>query len=198
MSYNMGDRAPIAPSGPDRAPIALSGPDRAPSGPDHAGRDCAVTRSFALESYKAASSATPAVRMVPGVPRGFWEGVVLLGISPELIIYFFFGGGGKLEKQCRLEGELYFKGNSLEGKQKPSRPFKPAFSPAAPLLLLRLTPFKSARGFLPPQINTKYAALSGHGINTACVEPLAFSCWEKHTLLRGCLSLLVLKGQLSA
>ena len=58
------DQAPIAPSGPDRAPIAPSGPDCA-VGP-RSGRDCAVTRSFASESYKAASSATPAVRMVPG------------------------------------------------------------------------------------------------------------------------------------
>ena len=57
------DRGPIAPSGPDctvgprSGLIAPSGPDRAPiapSGPDCAvgprsGRDCAVTRSFALQ-----------------------------------------------------------------------------------------------------------------------------------------------------
>ena len=45
----------------------------------------------------------------PGrVPRRFWEGVVLLGISPELII--FFGGGGRVlslrninhQKVCRF------------------------------------------------------------------------------------------------
>ena len=75
------DRAPIAPSGPDQAPIAPSGPDRAPiapSGPDPG----KIALSLVALLYKAASSATPAVRMVPG---RFWEGVVLLGISPELI-----------------------------------------------------------------------------------------------------------------
>ena len=71
-------------SGPDCTVGPRSGPDCA-VGP-RSGRDCAVTHSFALESYKAASSATPAVRMVPGVPRGFWEGVLLLGISPELTL----------------------------------------------------------------------------------------------------------------
>ena len=44
-----------------------------------------IALSLVALLYKAASSATPAVRMVRGVPRGFWEGVVLLGISPELI-----------------------------------------------------------------------------------------------------------------
>ena len=87
------DRAPIAPSGPDRAPIALSGPDRAPmapSGPDRApiapaGPDQGeIALSLVALLYKAASSATPAVRMVPGVPRAFWEG---WGYRPSL---FFF------------------------------------------------------------------------------------------------------------
>ena len=78
------DRAPIAPSGPDREPIAPSGPDRepiAPSGPDRG----EIALSLVALLYKAASSATPAVRTVRRVPRGFWEGVVLLGISPELM-----------------------------------------------------------------------------------------------------------------
>ena len=50
------DRGPIAPSGPDRALIALSGPD------------CTVGIALSLVAllYKAASSATPAVRMVSG------------------------------------------------------------------------------------------------------------------------------------
>ena len=77
---------PIAPSGPDRAPIAPSGPDRAPiapSGPDQG----KIALSLVALLYKAASSATPAVSTVRGVPRGFWEGVVLLGISPELIVF---------------------------------------------------------------------------------------------------------------
>ena len=68
---------PVAPLGPDRAPIALSGPDRAPiapSGPDQG----EIALSLVALLYKAASSATPAVRTVRGVPRGFWEGVVLL------------------------------------------------------------------------------------------------------------------------
>ena len=59
------DRAPIAPSGPDRAPIAPSGPDRAPiapSGPDQG----EIALSLVALLYKAASSATPAVRMVSG------------------------------------------------------------------------------------------------------------------------------------
>ena len=59
------DRAPIAPSGPDRAPIAPSGPDRAPiapSGPDQG----EIALSLVALLYKAASSATPAVRMVLG------------------------------------------------------------------------------------------------------------------------------------
>ena len=61
---------PITPSGPDRAPIAASGPDcavepcdrRAPSGPDPG----EIALSLVALLYKAASSATPVVRMVPG------------------------------------------------------------------------------------------------------------------------------------
>ena len=56
---------PIAPSGPDRAPIAPSGPDRAPiapSGPDQG----EIALSLVALLYKAASSATPVVGMVPG------------------------------------------------------------------------------------------------------------------------------------
>ena len=67
-----------APMGPDCAVGRQLGPDCA-VGPR---RDCAVTLSFALQSYNAASSSKP----------GFWEGVVLLGISPEL---FFLGGGNQ-------------------------------------------------------------------------------------------------------
>ena len=46
---------PIAPSVPDRAPIAPSGPDQGE-----------IALSLVALLYKAASSATPAVRMVPG------------------------------------------------------------------------------------------------------------------------------------
>ena len=67
------DRGAIVPSGPDRAPIATSGPDRAaPSGPDRApiepsGPDQGeIALSLVALLYKAASSATPAARMVPG------------------------------------------------------------------------------------------------------------------------------------
>ena len=49
------ERAPIAPSGPNRAPIAPSGPDQGE-----------IALSLVALLYKAASSATPAVRMVPG------------------------------------------------------------------------------------------------------------------------------------
>ena len=117
------DRGPIAPSGPDRVLIAPSGPDRAPiapSGPDQG----EIALSLVALLYKAASSATPAVRMVPGrsarilgvicslvpqqlkgstrVPPGFHQGStrvppgfhMLLGISPELILGVFFGKGG--------------------------------------------------------------------------------------------------------
>ena len=49
------DRGAIAPSGPDRAPIAPSGPDQGE-----------IALSLVTLLYKAASSATPAVRMVPG------------------------------------------------------------------------------------------------------------------------------------
>ena len=73
----------MAPSGPDRALIAPAGPDQGE-----------IALSLVALLYKAAPSATPAVRMVPGVSRAFWEGVVLLGISPELIFFFFWGGGG--------------------------------------------------------------------------------------------------------
>ena len=48
-------------SGPDRDPIALSGPDRtpiAPSGPDQG--------ELVALLYKVASSAIPAIRMIPG------------------------------------------------------------------------------------------------------------------------------------
>ena len=55
---------PIAPSGPDRAPIAPSGPDRAPIAPGPDQGEIALSLVGLL--YKAASSATPAVRMVPG------------------------------------------------------------------------------------------------------------------------------------
>ena len=94
------DRGPIAPSGPDctvgprprlhRAPIAPSGPDRAPiapSGPDQ-GPDCAVTRSFA---YKAASSATPAVRMVPGRSARIPGGCGAVGdVARAYLVLLFF------------------------------------------------------------------------------------------------------------
>ena len=67
-------------SGPDCAVGPRSGPDRAPIAPSG---DCAVTLSFALQSYNAASSAKPVAGRSARIR--FWEGVVLLGISPELI-----------------------------------------------------------------------------------------------------------------
>ena len=80
------DRAPIAPSGPDRAPIAPSGPDRAPiaPGPDQG----AIALSLLALLYKV-TTRHPQQSRSRGVPRGFWEGVVLLGISPELMFHFF-------------------------------------------------------------------------------------------------------------
>ena len=74
-------RGPIAPSGPDRAPIAPSGPDRAPIAPSP--DQGAIAQSLLALLYKVTTRH-------PQQNRGSWEGVVLLGISPELIL--FLGG----------------------------------------------------------------------------------------------------------
>ena len=75
------DRGPIAPSGPDRAPIAPSGPD--PSGPDQG----EIALSLVALLYKAASSATPAVRMVPGRSARILGGCGAVGDTARA--YFF-------------------------------------------------------------------------------------------------------------
>ena len=70
-----------------------SGPDCA-VGP-RSGRDCAVTRSLL---YKAASSATPAVRMVPGRSARILGGCGAVGDIARAFAFFlsfFFWGGGR-------------------------------------------------------------------------------------------------------
>ena len=95
-------------SGPDCAVGPRSGPDCA-VGP-RSGRDCVVTLSFALQSYNTASSAKPVA--VRSARIRFWEGVVLLGISPEPIffeithakVFPFFpeqGKAGELQKTAQ-------------------------------------------------------------------------------------------------
>ena len=82
-------RAPLGPRLHRRAPIAPSGPDRArtaPSGPDQG----AIALSLLALLYNV-TTRHPQQNRSRGVPRGFWEGVVLLGISPELIVLFFQG-----------------------------------------------------------------------------------------------------------
>ena len=86
-------RAPIAPSAP---PIAPSGPDRAPSGPHQGASLLALLYKITRRQNRSR-----------GVPRGFWEGVVLLGISPELIFagglskWKTRNGGGPRGVRCR-------------------------------------------------------------------------------------------------
>ena len=82
------DRGPIAPSGPNKAPIAPSGPDRAPiasSGPDQG----EIALSLVALLYKAASSATAAVRMVPGRSARILGGCGAVGDIARA--YFHFG-----------------------------------------------------------------------------------------------------------
>ena len=74
--------APIAPSGPDRAPIAPSGPDQGE-----------IALSLVALLYKAAFSATPAVRMVPGRSARIVGGRGAVGDIARA--FFFFGGGGE-------------------------------------------------------------------------------------------------------
>ena len=62
-------RAPIAPVGPRSGPVGT--PE--PSGPD---QPCFIKLQGGILSDTGSE----------GVPRGFWEGVGLLGISPELIL----------------------------------------------------------------------------------------------------------------
>ena len=114
-------RAPIAPSGPDRAPIAPSRPDQGE-----------IALSLVALLYKAASSATPAVRMVTAegfhqgstrVPPGFHQGStrvppgfhMLLGISPELIKYDIYHFGGRLILRRAIQVKLLVVTNLVLG-----------------------------------------------------------------------------------
>ena len=67
-------------SGPNRAPIASSGPDRAPLAPSGPDQPCFIKLQGGILSNTGGE----------GVPRGFWEGAVLLGVSPELIFFLIF------------------------------------------------------------------------------------------------------------
>ena len=129
------DRGPIAPSGPERAPIAPSGPDRgliAPSGPDRApiapsGPDQGeIALSLVALLYKAASSATPAVRMVPGRSARNLGGCGAVGDIARA--YYFFVrilnhyrpqlGYSKSRKSWRLDKQRYMSRKSHAGHTK--------------------------------------------------------------------------------
>ena len=74
-----------------------SGPDCTVVGP-RSGRDCAVTRSFALQGGILSNTGG---KDGPGAFReDSGKGVVLLGISPELSFFFPGGGGGAPKRFC--------------------------------------------------------------------------------------------------
>ena len=98
------DRGPIAPSGPDRARLHRRAPigarlrrrahDRAPIAPSGLDQGELALSLVAL-LYKAASSATPAVRMVPGRSARILGGCGAVGDIARAYLFFLLEGGGQ-------------------------------------------------------------------------------------------------------